>query len=227
MQECLSLTLYFLSHYCFKHYSVCAAWRDRIVFLFTFPFRILYFLFIFKHFYTFRGSFIFLNPWYCTLFYSIDCLWKVAAFWRWAVQIFSIYQWCTFGFLCLCFAWEDKHKPYRFTVHFRVCVFCMAMSLPVLLTRVIFIVSISTFPACWAGLEDLSKLTSEQQHFHRRGLFTQTRGRPLNGGDISSILLPILAEIVFVLHSEGVQLHFQLPKAPRWPSRATARWEKM
>lgn len=96
-----------------------------------------------------------------------------------------------------------------------VCVFCMAMSSPVLLTRVIFIVSISTFAACWAGLEDLSKLTSEQQHFHRRGLFTQTRRRPLNSGDISSILLPILAEIVLVLHSAGVQLRFQLPKALR------------
>lgn len=189
--------------------------KDRIVFFFTLPFRILYLLFIFKYFYTFRGSFIFLNPWYCTyVFYSI-----LTMSYTDLCDISVIHIRLSLPLLCL--SRQEQTVPVCCSF-FRVCVFCMAMSSPVLLTRVIFIASISTFPACWAWLEDLSKLTSE-----RRGLFTQTRRRPLNGGDISSILLPILAEIVFVLHNEGVQLHFQLPKAPRWPSRATARWEKM
>lgn len=62
---------------------------------------------------------------------------------------------------------------------------CMSVSSPALLTWVIFIVPIPTLPARWAGVDDLSKQTSEQQHVHRRGLFTQTCRRPLSCSDIS------------------------------------------
>lgn len=85
-------------------------------------------------------------------------------------------------------AWEDEHTVLALFISQGVCVWvCMAMSSPVLLTWVIFIVPISTLPARWAGLEDLSKPTSERQHVHRRGLFTQTCRRPLSSSDISPI----------------------------------------
>lgn len=85
-----------------------------------------------------------------------------------------------------------------------------------LLIWLIFIVPISIFccllfrffflQVCsGAGFRDLSKLTSEEQRFHRRRLYTQNSA-PQTASERQrhkSHLLPILAEIVFVLHSEG------------------------
>lgn len=97
---------------------------------------------------------------------------------------------CRFSLLVSDALLEKTDTLYWHCLFLRVCVcvcVCMAMSSPVLLTWVIFIVPISTLPARWVGLEDLSKPTSERQHVHRRGLFTQTCRRPLSGSDISPI----------------------------------------
>lgn len=128
-----------------------------------------------------------------------------------------------------CCAWQSEHTVLSLFIS-SVCV-DMATSSLVLLTWVIFIVPISTLPACWVGLEDLSKPTSARQHVYCRGLFTQTCRRPLSGSNISLFFpfffLRALAEIVFVLHSEGVQLHSQLPRMPRWHLPMLGRSEKM
>lgn len=65
---------------------------------------------------------------------------------------------------------------------------------------VIFKVPTSTHPARWVGMEDLSKPTSERQHVHCRGLFTQTCRRPLSSSDI---IIIIIFKYLFILAWPG------------------------
>lgn len=55
---------------------------------------------------------------------------------------------------------------------------------------------------------------------------TQPYRQHLNGRDISPIYYPSWPKL-FLSFTVRVRQHFQLPKTLCWPSRASARWEKM